>query len=371
MEGGGYNPINSDLGTRVMGCTCARVSTIGITALMCGLTAGGLVLVITAFPSVPMRGNETQPSTIANASIGENSSAPESTAPEAVVPCNHSATTCRLHFGDFFVIRNSFCFSLWYDVAVQSLTNATEWTRGYYAVSCDAPDGHCCNGILIPQSDASTGNTTLPCWVADVNKKFVSILAPAPPCTVAIDADGATFIGQIGGAVSCFLALLVLIACVVCCEAGGCVRNEYVSVHRAFCQCVGTLAPPNPAAAAAPVRQELAANPLVPPRPRIENPLVPRTVGRRVQPTHSGFLQRVMEQIDEYIDEDCPICLEPLGAAYSILKCGHRIHGSPCLDEIFNMYLNPAEAPCIFCRMPTRISEVIVVQPPHARHAVM
>jgi hypothetical protein len=377
-----------------MGCTCARVFTIGITALMCCLTAGGLVLLSTAFPSrlVSICGNETQLSTFANASIGENSSAPTAAAPvttrapKVVVPCSHSATTCRLHLAEFFIIRNSFCFSLRYDVAVQSLTNASEWTRGYYAVSCDVPNGHCCNGILIPQSDASTGNTTLPCWVPDVTKKFVSILTPAPTCPVmplpttdvastpaplcTVVPIDVIFLHQLAAGAFCFLAVLGLIACVACCDAGERVRNEYASVHRAFCQCVGTLAPPNPAATAAPVPQGFDENPLFPPRPRIENPLAPRTVGRRVQPTHSDFLQRAMEQIDEYIDEDCPICLEPLGAAYSILKCGHRIHGSPCLDGIFNMYRNPAEAPCIFCRMPTRISEVIVVQPPHARHAV-
>ncbi|CUF85981.1 zinc finger protein, putative, partial [Bodo saltans] len=101
---------------------------------------------------------------------------------QTTVPCREVATMCRLLSASFFVIKNNRCFSLLYNVVVQSLTNASEWVSGYHAVSCDAPDGQCCGGILIPASDAAKGTVTLPCWIRDVTTKLVAIVTPAPVC---------------------------------------------------------------------------------------------------------------------------------------------------------------------------------------------
>ncbi|CUF86261.1 GPI-anchored surface protein, putative [Bodo saltans] len=288
------------------------------------------------------------------------------TAPEiAPLGCKEVVTTsCKLLNATYKIAKNSTCTSLRYDVAVQSTTNLSIWTKGYYGVSCDDPNGDCCNGLLISWELASAENATFPCWTTtNESQRFVRMITPPPTCASTYwDNTLVVLVTRVIGGVACAAVLFALVAFVSYCPTAIRVRMEFELAFQTVLDSLPQLSCSQARHVAPPGRIHVPqANPLVL-RPVIRvpaNPLVPRPGPTPVQAEAGTYFDDVVAQIGQNIVEECSICQEPLGMAYCILRCGHRYHGRPCLEGQINL---SSRSQCAICRAAIDIAHTVPVR---------
>ncbi|CUG90061.1 membrane-associated protein, putative, partial [Bodo saltans] len=120
---------------------------------------------------------------VSNTNTPANDDVVESASPVANTYHDFFSTTCQLRSAAFFTINGNQCYSIVYAINVPSwpLANGSQVSRqGYYGVSCDSPDMHCCGGVTRTQSEASSGNVLLPCWVSK-DPSFLFVYFGLPP----------------------------------------------------------------------------------------------------------------------------------------------------------------------------------------------
>ncbi|CUG89904.1 zinc finger protein, putative [Bodo saltans] len=277
-------------------------------------------------------------------------------------------TTCKLRSAAFYNIQNNKCYSLLYTATVPfwPLASGAETSRqGYYGVSCDSPDGNCCNGVIRSQSDAA-GGATLPCWVSkDPSFQFVYFglppYAPFPSTPLAI-----AMLVVCPLALAAFVAIIIVIAC---CTRAEEIRRQFAFYGRIMmkkCLCCGDDAPP---------RMRLIAfhEPVdgVNNNNNTQQHAMVTIHGNQMSILDTTYAAKVADSLSdpsfrEAMKEACVVCLEPLGEggdSVALLPCGHMFHAA-CINDVFNMRLNAAETPCCVCQRNTRLVDITLVSVP-------